>query len=140
MRFLDALDFEFVCSQWWLKGRPVCKSENIISEGFAYWTLRERRVREKRKKREGRARQERDRENSEDKRRAVQRREEKRREGKRSEQKNRVRDQTEREDKGKRRMDEQQEGEDRVGFLDALDFDLFIARSGDPFATQKHGK
>ncbi len=46
-----------------------------------------------------------------------------------------------REHKGQRRLDEQQEGEGMVRFLDAVDFDFFNARfggsRGDPFANQK---
>ncbi len=46
-----------------------------------------------------------------------------------------------REEKGQRRLDEQQEGDVRVRFLDALDFELIIVRfggsRGDPFANQK---
>ncbi len=48
------------------------------------------------------------------------------------------------EDKGQRLLDEQQEGEDRVSFLDALDFDVFSARfggsRGDLFAKPKNNK
>ncbi len=43
-----------------------------------------------------------------------------------------------REGKGQRRLDEQQEGEDRVRFLDALDFDFVIARLGARGETPLH--
>ncbi len=65
-----------------------------------------------------------------------------RREAKRREEKRRPRrEMKQREDKGQRRLDEQQEGEDRVRLLDALGFDLRNARCGGvkgrPSAIQK---
>ncbi len=47
-----------------------------------------------------------------------------------------------RDEKGQGRLDEQQEGEDSVRLLDALDSEFCIARfgqsRGDPFANQKN--